>query len=54
MRDSEPAGEDGLYAFFRENGIEWTHHTHPPLNTVAESQAPPSVTVQTRSGESGS
>lgn len=39
MSDSDAAGEAELYAFFRENGIAWTHHTHPPLHTVAESQA---------------
>jgi Ala-tRNA(Pro) deacylase len=32
-------GEAELYALFREHGISWTHHTHPPLHTVEESRA---------------
>jgi Ala-tRNA(Pro) deacylase len=32
-------GEAELYALFREHGIAWTHHTHPPLHTVEESRA---------------
>jgi len=31
------AGEAELYALFEAHGIAWTHHTHPPLHTVAES-----------------
>lgn len=33
------AGEAELYALFREHGIAWAHHTHPPLHTVEESRA---------------
>lgn len=35
---SEKLGEADLYAFFREHGIAWEHHSHPPLYTVEESQ----------------
>lgn len=33
------AGEAELYAFLRELGVTWRHHTHPPLRTVEESRA---------------
>lgn len=33
------AAEGALYAFLAANGIGWTRHTHPPLFTVADSQA---------------
>lgn len=36
---SEKLGEADLYALFREHGIAWEHHAHPPLHTVEESQA---------------
>lgn len=32
-------GEAELYALFAAHGIAWTHHAHPPLHTVEESQA---------------
>ncbi|MEM0921666.1 MAG: prolyl-tRNA synthetase associated domain-containing protein [Pseudomonadota bacterium] len=32
-------GEAELYALFTSHGIAWTHHAHPPLHTVEESQA---------------
>jgi len=35
---SKKLGEAELYAFFRENGIAWEHHLHPPLHTVEESR----------------
>lgn len=31
--------QDALYALFDAHGIEYAHHTHPPLHTVEESQA---------------
>ena len=31
-------GEAELYTLFREHGISWSHHTHPPLHTVEESK----------------
>ncbi|MEM7239791.1 MAG: prolyl-tRNA synthetase associated domain-containing protein, partial [Pseudomonadota bacterium] len=31
-------GESELYEMFREHGIAWQHHTHPPLHTVEESR----------------
>jgi len=33
------AGEAELYALLDANSIAYTHHTHPPLFTVADSQA---------------
>ena len=33
------AGEAELYALFERIGIAWRHHEHPPLFTVADSQA---------------
>jgi Ala-tRNA(Pro) deacylase len=33
------AGEAELYALLGAHGIVYTHHTHPPLFTVADSQA---------------
>jgi Ala-tRNA(Pro) deacylase len=39
MTDDTKAGEAELYALFAEHGIAYAHHTHPPLFTVAESQA---------------
>jgi len=39
MTDDKKAGEAELYALFADHGIAYTHHTHPPLFTVAESQA---------------
>ncbi|MEM9146039.1 MAG: prolyl-tRNA synthetase associated domain-containing protein [Pseudomonadota bacterium] len=39
MTGTPPAGEAELYAFLETHGIDWTHHTHPPLFTVADSQA---------------
>ena len=37
--DDTKAGEAELYALFDANGIAYTHHTHPALFTVADSQA---------------
>jgi Ala-tRNA(Pro) deacylase len=37
--DDTKAGEDELYALLDANGIAYAHHTHPPLFTVADSQA---------------
>ncbi len=39
MTDDKKAGEAELYALFVDHGIAYTHHTHPALFTVAESQA---------------
>jgi Ala-tRNA(Pro) deacylase len=39
MTDDNKAGEAELYALFAEHGIACAHHTHPPLFTVADSQA---------------
>ena len=39
MTDDTKAGTEELYALLDSNGIEYTHHTHPPLHTVADSQA---------------
>ncbi len=39
MTDDIKAGEAELYALFVDHGIAYTHHTHPALFTVAESQA---------------
>ena len=39
MTDDKKAGEAELYALFADHGIAYTHHSHPPLFTVAESQA---------------
>ena len=39
MTDDKKAGEAELYALFAEHGIDYTHHTYPPLFTVADSQA---------------
>ena len=39
MTDDKKAGEAELYALFGEHGIAYDHHTHPPLFTVADSQA---------------
>jgi len=36
---AEMAGEAELYAFLRDLGVTWRHHTHPPLHTVEESRA---------------
>ena len=36
---TEKKGEAELYTLFRANGIDWTHHEHPPLHTVEESRA---------------
>ncbi|MEM6904749.1 MAG: prolyl-tRNA synthetase associated domain-containing protein [Pseudomonadota bacterium] len=36
--DMAKAGEAELYALFRQEGIAWEHHEHPPLFTVADSQ----------------
>lgn len=36
---TEKAGEAALYALFAAHGITWTHHTHPPMYSVEESQA---------------
>lgn len=36
---TEMKAQAELYALFREHGIDWVHHTHPPLFTVEESQA---------------
>lgn len=38
MTETTPAGEAELYAFLRDHGITWRHHTHPPLHTVEESR----------------
>lgn len=35
----DAAGEAEFYAFLREHGISWEHHTHPPLFTVSDSQS---------------
>jgi len=32
-------GQKELYALFAAHGLSYTHHTHPPLHTVEESQA---------------
>ena len=37
--DTGKKGEAELYALFREHGIAWRHHEHPPLFTVEESKA---------------
>ena len=34
----QKSGERELYALFAENGIAYTHNTHPPLFTVEESK----------------
>jgi len=39
MSEATKAGEAELYALFREHGIAWRHHTHPPLFTVEDSKA---------------
>ncbi len=39
MTDVTKAGEAELYALLDAHGIAYDHHTHPPLFTVAESQA---------------
>ena len=39
MTTDKKAGEAELYALFDAHGIAYGHHTHPPLFTVAESQA---------------
>jgi Ala-tRNA(Pro) deacylase len=39
MTDETKAAEDELYALLDAHGIAYTHHTHPPLFTVADSQA---------------
>ncbi len=39
MTTDTRAGEAELYALLEAHGIAYTHHTHPPLFTVAESQA---------------
>jgi Ala-tRNA(Pro) deacylase len=39
MTDVAKAGEADLYALLDANEIAYTHHTHPPLFTVADSQA---------------
>ncbi len=39
MTEDTKAGEAELYALLADHGIAYTHHTHPPLFTVAESQA---------------
>jgi Ala-tRNA(Pro) deacylase len=39
MTDDAKAGPAELYALLDANGIAYTHHTHPPLYTVADSQA---------------
>ncbi len=39
MTNNTKAGEAELYALFADHGIAYAHHTHPPLFTVAESQA---------------
>jgi Ala-tRNA(Pro) deacylase len=39
MTDVRKAGEADLYALLDANEIAYTHHTHPPLFTVADSQA---------------
>ena len=39
MDQSTPAGQDALYAYLEAEGIPYAHHEHPPLFTVADSQA---------------
>jgi Ala-tRNA(Pro) deacylase len=39
MTEDTKAGEAELYALLDANAIAYTHHTHPALFTVAESQA---------------
>ncbi len=39
MTDDTKAGEAELYALLDANAIAYNHHTHPPLFTVADSQA---------------
>jgi Ala-tRNA(Pro) deacylase len=39
MTDDIKAGEAELYALLDAHGIAYTHHTHPPLFTVADSRA---------------
>ena len=38
MTDTK-SGQAELYALFDQHRIAYTHHTHPPLHTVEESQA---------------
>ena len=35
---TDKKGEAELYALFDQNGIAYTHNTHPPLHTVEESK----------------
>jgi Ala-tRNA(Pro) deacylase len=39
MTDDTTAGQAELYALLDANGIAYTHHTHPPLFTVADSRS---------------
>ncbi len=39
MDDGTDGGERALYALLNVEGIRFRHHAHPPLHTVAESQA---------------
>lgn len=39
MTDEMKAGEAELYALLEAHGIAFAHHKHPPLFTVADSQA---------------
>ena len=39
MTDNTKAGEAELYALLTAEGITYAHHKHPPLFTVADSQA---------------
>lgn len=39
MSEEHKAGEAELYALLEVHGIDYTHHTHPPLFTVEESRA---------------
>lgn len=39
MTDDTKAGEAELYALLTAQGIAYAHHRHPPLFTVADSQA---------------
>ena len=39
MNDSLKITSEGLFAKLEELGIEFENHEHPPLRTVAESQA---------------
>ena len=39
MTEDKKSGEAELYALLDANGIAYSHHTHPPLFTVSDSQS---------------